>query len=59
MLARDRAVSDRSQKELRNQARGRWLSGQWLAQEAARYDLPVVEPRPLETLAERLTDRLF
>ena len=50
MLARSRAVVGRSQDELRNQARGRWLFGQWLVQEAMRYDLPVVEPRPWDTL---------
>ena len=41
-----------------DQARGIWLFGQWLAQEAAMYDLPVVEPRPWDALVERLTDVL-
>ena len=30
------------------------LFGQWLAAEARRHGLPIVEPRPWDTLAERL-----
>ena len=54
-LARGKGfVAGRTEAELRVDAHARWLFGQWLAQEAARYDLPVVEPRPWETLSERL-----
>ena len=56
MLMRGRAVSDRSQEELSNQARGRWLFGQWLEHEAARHQLPVLGPRPWDTLAERIIE---
>ena len=44
----------RTEKQLRNQARAKWLHGQWLASEAAHYDLLVVEPRPWDTLVERM-----
>lgn len=46
------------QTDLGNAARGKWLFGQWLEQEAARHQLPVVEPRPWETLVERLAGLL-
>ena len=58
MLTRGRLVAGQTQKELRNEARAKWLFGQWLAREAARYELPVVESRPWETLVKRLTDHL-
>ena len=44
--------------ELRTEARARWLFRQWVAREAERYELPVVEPRLWETLVERLMDLL-
>lgn len=47
-------IAGRTEKELRNEARARWLHGQWLAKEAARYGLPVLKPRPWETLVDRL-----
>ena len=58
MLARGQHVAGRTQEELSNEARAKWLFGQWLAREAARYDLPVMEPRPWETLVKRLIDHL-
>ena len=58
-LARGKGfVAGRTDAELRADARARWLFGQWLTQEAERYDLPVVEPRPWETLAERLLEAI-
>ena len=54
MLTRGRLVAGRTQKELSNEAHAKWLFGQWLAREAKRYNLPVMEPRPWETLVERL-----
>lgn len=54
ILERGRAAAGRTQEELENEARARWLFGQWIVLEAARYDMPVFEPRPWETLAERL-----
>ena len=32
------------------------MFGQWLAAEASRHNLPVVEPRPRDTLPERLIE---
>ena len=58
MLARARAVADRTEDQLRNEARAKWLFGQWLTQEAAKHSLPIVHPRPWDTLAERITDHL-
>ena len=58
ILARGRAVEGRTEEEVRDEARARWLHGQWLAKEAARYDLPIMGPRPWETLVERLINRL-
>lgn len=58
MLARGRHVAGRTHEELRNEAHAKWLFGQWLTSEAARHSTPVMEPRPWETLVERLMDRL-
>ena len=58
MPVRGRHVEGMTQKELRNEARTKWLYGQWLTREAGRYNLPVMEPRPWETLIERLIDYL-
>ena len=58
MPASGRHIAGMTQKELRNEVHTKWLYGQWLAREAARYNLPVVEPRPWETLVERLIGRL-
>lgn len=54
MLARGRGIVTRPAAEQRTQARAAWLFGQWLTAEAGRYGLPVVEPRPWETLADRI-----
>ncbi|MBA3947506.1 MAG: hypothetical protein H0X37_23475 [Herpetosiphonaceae bacterium] len=35
-------------------ARVSWLYGQWLKQEAERYDLPVIAARPWDTLFDRM-----
>ena len=58
VVQRGREMAGLTQDDLANGARAKWLFGQWLAQEAARYDLPIVEPRPWDTLVERLIDRL-
>lgn len=58
MLARSRAVSDRTEEQLRNEARAKWLHGQWLSREAASHDLPIVHPRPWATLVERIVQHL-
>jgi 2-phosphoglycerate kinase len=54
MLARKRGMSRRPPEELDTNARANWLFGQWLAGEAHRLDVPVVESRPLETLVDRI-----
>ncbi len=54
MRARRRGIAERTEEELRTEARAKWLYGQWLAAEAHHYDLPVLEPRPWSTLLERL-----
>ena len=54
MLARGRGMETRGAAEQHTEARAKWLFGQWLAAEAHRYSLPVLEPQPWETLAERI-----
>jgi len=54
MLARGRGMGERSEAERRTEARAKWLFGQWLVAETARFGLPVVAPRPWATLADRL-----
>jgi 2-phosphoglycerate kinase len=54
IVARDRGMGGRREAELRTEARAKWLYGQWLADEAHRYGLPVLEPRPWSTLVERI-----
>jgi 2-phosphoglycerate kinase len=51
-------TAGRTPGELGDEAHARWLFGQWLAREAARRGLPVVEPRPWKTLVERLIAQL-
>ncbi len=54
MLARGQGMEARTGAEQRTEARAKWLFGQWLMTEARRYGLPVVGPRPWETLADRI-----
>lgn len=54
ILVRERGIEQFSEAEARMEARAKWLYGQWLSQEAHRYSLPVLEPRPWETLIERI-----
>jgi hypothetical protein len=58
MVTRGRAVSERTEIELRTEARAKWLYGQWLTKEALHYDIPVLAPRPWETLVERIMQYL-
>lgn len=51
-----RAHHDASQ--LRAMAHVRWLHGLWLAEEARRWNLPVLKPHPWETLAKRIVETL-
>ncbi len=52
-------ISDISPKEQQTVIRATWLYGQWLKRHAESYDLPVIEPRPWDTLAERLLQALM
>ena len=54
MLARGRGMAGRTAAEQRTEARAKWLFGQWLAAKAHRHNLPVLAPRPWDTLAERI-----
>jgi hypothetical protein len=54
MLARRRGIAERTENELRTEARAKWLYGRCLASEAQRYGLPVLESRPWSTLLQRL-----
>jgi 2-phosphoglycerate kinase len=46
IVARGRGMGGRPETELQTEARAKWFYGQWLADEAQRYCLPVLEPRP-------------
>jgi len=54
MVARGRGVAERAEIEMRTEARAKWLYGRWLIEEAQRYNIPVLTPRPWETLVERI-----
>lgn len=54
MIARDRGITGQTALELRTEARAKWLYGQWLASEAYRHNLPILEPHPWSTLVERV-----
>jgi len=54
MIARNRGIAERTEMDLRIEARAKWLYGQWIVDEAHRYGLPVLEVRPWETLVERI-----
>lgn len=54
VLARGRESAYMTEDEVRAVVRARWLYGQWLAEQAGRAGLPVLEPRPWDTLAPRI-----
>ena len=54
IVGRGRGTQHQSEAALRTEARAKWLYGQWLAEEAKHYGLPVLAPRPWSTLLERL-----
>jgi 2-phosphoglycerate kinase len=56
---RGRGTTERTEKELRTEARAKWLYGQWLAQEAQRLQLPILEARPWESLSDRILNMNF
>ncbi len=54
IVVRGRGMVGWSEEEVRADARAKWLYGQWVMGEARRYGVPVLEPRPWDTLIERL-----
>lgn len=54
IVARGRGMAGWGEEEVRIDARAKWLYGRWLTDEARRYGVPVLEPRPWETVIERL-----
>jgi 2-phosphoglycerate kinase len=54
LRSRGRGFNNWQELEQEGFAHASWLYGQWLAQEAERLELPVIESRPQETLLERL-----
>jgi 2-phosphoglycerate kinase len=54
ILARGLESVYMTEVEVRAVVRARWLYGQWLTEQARRSGLPVLEPRPWETLADRI-----
>ena len=54
MHKRGRGFHDREKAEQLAQTHAAWLYGQWLAAEAGRYGLPVIEARPWATLGDRV-----
>jgi len=54
IVARGRGLDGWNEAQVRTRARAYWLYGQWLAAEARRHAVAVVEPRPWDTLAVRI-----
>jgi len=54
MRRRGRGFENLTPPEQRTQAWASWLYGQWLRREAQALDLPVVPPRPWDTLIARI-----
>ncbi len=57
VVERGRDFAGRAEADIAEAVRARWLFGHWLAAEAARHGLPVVEPRPWDTLAKRILEQ--
>ncbi|MDQ3693460.1 MAG: hypothetical protein M3464_07515 [Chloroflexota bacterium] len=54
MAARGRGITEFTAAELRTHAMAKWSYGQWLADTALRYGMPVLESRPWATLVDRI-----
>ncbi len=54
MIARQRGLEQLPVEVQRRRVRASWLYGQWLKTEANQHRVPVVPPRPWETLGDRL-----
>ena len=53
-LQRDRFLEGRSETELRAEARAKALFSDWIAADARKRELPVIDSRPFGTLIERI-----
>ncbi len=58
MLERDREFHALPSEEQRSVVRATWLFGEWLAAEALRRKLHVIDSRPWETLASRIREAI-
>lgn len=58
IVDRGRGIRTRPDDELRTEAHTKWLFGQWLIRESQYYNLPILEPRPRDTLADRILAQL-
>ena len=56
MRERNRGQGYMTDADVTTEARAKWLFAEWLAQEAARRNVPVVESRPWEALVRRVLD---
>jgi len=54
LRSRGRGFNDWDEIEQKGFAHASWLYGRWLAQEAKKLDLPVIDAGPQQTLLERL-----
>lgn len=54
LQSRRRGFNDWDKLEQEGFAHASWLYGQWLAQEATKLELPVINAQPQETILERL-----
>ena len=54
MLARNRGFRNKSKQDIEIEARAKWLFGEWLAVEAARYEVPIIASRPRESTVARV-----
>jgi len=54
LRSRGRGFNDGDKMEQEGFAHASWLYGQWLAQEANRLELPVIDAQPQQTILERL-----
>jgi 2-phosphoglycerate kinase len=58
VLARGRGASDMSETELERLSQMNWLFTKYLREEATRRGLPILSPRPLNSLATRIAAQL-
>jgi 2-phosphoglycerate kinase len=54
ILTRGRAIERMPEPAICTEARAKWLFGRWVAEQAARRQLPVLAPRPWDSLPDRI-----